>query len=75
MATNAISTRELKVNTEKGANESCAPVTLKQRFEKLLREVFEGHEELRSLLERSEEVLRQAFGDDEETIANSLRGL
>ena len=31
--------------------------------------------ELTSLLERSEEVLRKAFGDDEETIANSLRGL
>jgi hypothetical protein len=30
---------------------------------------------LKSLLERSEEVLRKAFGDDEETIANSLRGL
>jgi hypothetical protein len=28
-----------------------------------------------SLLERSEEVLRKAFGDDEKTIANSLRGL
>jgi hypothetical protein len=30
---------------------------------------------LETLLERSEEVLRKAFGDDEETIANSLRGL
>jgi hypothetical protein len=29
---------------------------------------------LESLLERSEEVLRKAFGDDEQTIANSLRG-
>jgi hypothetical protein len=28
-----------------------------------------------TLLERSEEVLRKAFGDDEQTIANSLRGL
>jgi hypothetical protein len=28
-----------------------------------------------SLLERSEAVLRRAFGDNEETIANSLRGL
>jgi len=28
-----------------------------------------------SLLERSEEVLRKAFGGDEQTIANSLRGL
>lgn len=30
---------------------------------------------LETLLERSEEVLRKAFGDDEQTIANSLRGL
>jgi len=30
---------------------------------------------LLSLLERSEEVLRKAFGDNEQTIANSLRGL
>jgi hypothetical protein len=30
---------------------------------------------LEILLERSEEVLRKALGDDEETIANSLRGL
>jgi len=28
-----------------------------------------------TLLERGEEALRRAFGDDEETIANSLRGL
>ena len=28
-----------------------------------------------SLLERSEEALRKAFGGDEQTIANSLRGL
>jgi len=27
-----------------------------------------------SLLERAEEILRKAFGDDEETTANSLRG-
>ncbi len=27
------------------------------------------------LLERAEEELRKAFGDDEKTIANSLRGL
>jgi hypothetical protein len=45
MATNAISTPELKVNTEKTAIESCPPLTLKQRVLKLLREVFEGHEE------------------------------
>jgi hypothetical protein len=30
---------------------------------------------LTSLLQRIEEVLRKAFGDDEETIKNSLRGL
>jgi hypothetical protein len=45
MATNAIPTHELSVRTAKGAYESCPPVTLKQRFEKLVREVFEGHEE------------------------------
>lgn len=45
MATNAIPNSEWKINMEKRANESCAPVTLKQRFEKLLRKVFEGHEE------------------------------
>jgi hypothetical protein len=28
-----------------------------------------------TLLQRSEELLRKAFGDNEETIANSLRGL
>jgi hypothetical protein len=28
-----------------------------------------------SLLERSEKALRKAFGGDEQTIANSLRGL
>jgi hypothetical protein len=38
MATNAISTPELKGNTEKTAIESCPPLTLKQR-------VFEGYEE------------------------------
>jgi len=52
MAANAVSTPELKVITKKtvkeslhGANESCAPVTLKQRLAKLFREIFEGHEE------------------------------
>jgi hypothetical protein len=44
MAANAIPTPELKVNTAKGDDESCASVTLEQRFERLLREVFEGHE-------------------------------
>jgi hypothetical protein len=48
MAANAISTPELSihaVNREKTASESCAPVTLKQQFETLLRAVFEGHQE------------------------------
>jgi hypothetical protein len=48
MAANAISTHDFTVNhvnTTTRASESCAPVTLKQRFEKLLSEVFEGHEE------------------------------
>ncbi|MGD0507397.1 MAG: hypothetical protein ABSA27_06355 [Terriglobales bacterium] len=48
MAANAIPNQELEaneVNTEKRADESCAPATMKQRSEKLLREVFEGHEE------------------------------
>jgi hypothetical protein len=45
MATKALPTFELSVRTAKPAYESCPPVTLKQRFENLLREVFEGHEE------------------------------
>jgi hypothetical protein len=45
MAANAISTPEVKVKTKDKADESVAPVPLKQRFEKLLRKVFEGHEE------------------------------
>ncbi len=45
MATNAIPAPELSASTAKGAYESYPPVTLKQRFEKLLREVFEEHEE------------------------------
>jgi hypothetical protein len=52
MAANAIPTPELKVVVKKtvdenqnGANESSEPVALKQRVAKLLREVFEGHEE------------------------------
>jgi hypothetical protein len=45
MVANAIPTAELTVNTKKGSNESCASVTLKQRLEKFLREVFQGHEE------------------------------
>jgi hypothetical protein len=45
MATNAISTAELnihEVERKNTARESCAPVTTKQRFEKLLRAVFGG---------------------------------
>jgi hypothetical protein len=34
-----------EVKTEQRTSESCAPVPLKQRFAKLLLEVFEGHEE------------------------------
>jgi hypothetical protein len=45
MAANAIPNSELKINTERRWNESCAPLTLKQSFKKLLREVFEGHED------------------------------
>jgi hypothetical protein len=45
MATNANCTPELSLSTAEGAYERYPPVTLKQRFEKLLREVFEGHEE------------------------------
>jgi len=45
MAANAIPNLELRADREKAADESCAPVTVKQRLEKLAREVFEGHEE------------------------------
>jgi hypothetical protein len=45
MATNAIPAPDMSVGMANGAYENCAPVTLKQRFEKLLREVFEGREE------------------------------
>jgi len=47
-AANAIPRPELKVHHvlgEKTTRESSAPVTREQRFEKLLRERFEGHEE------------------------------
>jgi hypothetical protein len=44
MAANAPSRLELNVNAER-TNGGCAPTTLKQRFGKLLRKVFEGHEE------------------------------
>jgi hypothetical protein len=52
MAANAVSTRELNVHevkTEKTTSESCAPVAPRQRFEKLLRAVFEGHKEFLGL--------------------------
>jgi hypothetical protein len=46
MAANAIPTSELTVNAKKRmTSESCAPVTLKQQFRKLLYEIFAGHEE------------------------------
>jgi hypothetical protein len=45
MAANAIPNSELKINTERRGNETCVPLTLKQSFEKLLSEVFEGHED------------------------------
>jgi hypothetical protein len=45
MSANAIPAAELKINTKQGADESCASVTLKQWFAKLLQEVLEGHEE------------------------------
>jgi hypothetical protein len=52
MAANAIPTIELntqEVKTGKTASKSSAPVTPRQRFEKLLREVFEGHPEFLGL--------------------------
>jgi hypothetical protein len=52
MAANAIPTSELKIDAEKtadsserSASEGCARVPLKQRVAKVLRELFEGHEE------------------------------
>jgi hypothetical protein len=48
MAANAIPIPELnihEVEREKTASKTCAPVTTKQRFEKLLSAVSEGHEE------------------------------
>jgi hypothetical protein len=48
MTANAIPNPAFSVNqakTEKRAIDACAPVTVKQWFGKLLREVFEGHEE------------------------------
>ena len=45
MAANANVNFELKVQTRDKSNESCAPLTPKQRLEKLAHEVFEGREE------------------------------
>jgi hypothetical protein len=48
LAANAIPIPELnihEVEREKTASKTCAPVTTKQRFEKLLSAVSEGHEE------------------------------
>jgi hypothetical protein len=45
MAANAIPDPELQSSTERAADESCVPLTIRQRLEKLAREVFEGHEE------------------------------
>jgi hypothetical protein len=45
MAATAITDSDLQSSTERAADESCVPVTVKQRLEKLAREVFEGHEE------------------------------
>jgi hypothetical protein len=52
MVANPLPTPELEIVTKEKANESenrsneiSAPVTLKQRAAKLLREMFEGHEE------------------------------
>lgn len=52
MATNAISAVEVNIHerkTQETATEHCVPLTLKQRFEKLLRTVFQGHEEFLGL--------------------------
>jgi hypothetical protein len=45
MATSTTPTLEVKVTTANRDDEICPPVALKQRFERLLREVFEGHGE------------------------------
>jgi hypothetical protein len=51
MASHSTSISELNVNINRNvvrqerATESCTPLTLKQRLEKLLCEIFEGYEE------------------------------
>ncbi len=55
------------------ANPSIANPSLISGTEQAVSE--SSKQKLGTLLERSEEVLRKAFGDDQETIANSLRGL
>jgi len=45
MAANANINFDLKIETKENSEESYAPLTPKQRLEKLAREVFEGHEE------------------------------
>jgi hypothetical protein len=45
MAANANVNFELKVEAEEKSAEGCAPLTPKQRLEKLAHEVFEGREE------------------------------
>jgi hypothetical protein len=45
MATKAITTSDLSASAAKDASERYPAVTLKQRFENLVRQVFEGHEE------------------------------
>lgn len=45
MAANAIPTPKLKIITEQTTSQRSVRVGLKQWFRKLLREVFEGHEE------------------------------
>jgi hypothetical protein len=48
MTTNAIHNPAFEVNqakTKERTSERCAPLTLKQQFGRLLREMFEGYEE------------------------------
>jgi len=54
-----------------GANPSVANLNLIPETE----QAASNDKKLTSLLERAEKVLRKSFGDDEQTIANSLRGL
>jgi hypothetical protein len=54
-----------------GANPSIADLNLIPETE----QAVSNDKRQTSLLERAEEVLRKSFGDDEQTIANSLRGL